>query len=324
MYDKSKFCVVGREVIKTEIEALEALLPRIDDNFIAACECILKCTGRIVVMGIGKPGYIARKFAATLSSTGTAAFFVHPAEASHGDIGMLRSEDVVMIFSNSGNTPEIVSILPALKRLKVKIIALTGNQNSILAKEAFINLDVSVAKEACAIGLAPTSSTTAALAMGDALSMALLTARNFTREDFALSHPGGILGKILTLKVGDLMHTNNDIPKVKSNTTLDNVLLEMTAKRLGMTTVVDEQNKLLGVFTDGDLRRALAKHIDIHTVKVSEVMRTESKTIAKDILAIDALKFMEAHAITSLVVVSETEDVMGVVHLHDILRAGLG
>jgi arabinose-5-phosphate isomerase len=323
MLNKEKIYALAREVINTEAQAVLALLERIDENFLKACEKLLRCEGRIVVMGMGKPSHIASKIAATLASTGSPAFFVHPGEASHGDIGVVMSKDVVLAISNSGNTPEILAILPTIKQRGVKLIALTGNPNSTLAKEADVHIDVSVVKEACPMGLAPTSSTTAALVMGDALAVALLEARGFTAEDFALSHPGGVLGKRLLLKVDDVMRTGEAIPKVKQDVTLDAALMEMTQKRLGMTTVVDNNDQLIGIFTDGDLRRTLEKRFDVHTTKIIDVMTRNSKTIPPGILAIHALQQMEEHAITVLLVVNQVNNVLGIVHMHDLLKAGV-
>lgn len=323
MFNSAKILSLAHEAINLEAQAILDLNKKIDLNFVKACEYLLACKGRIVVTGMGKPSHIGNKIAATLASTGSPAFFMHPGEASHGDIGVLVDTDVVLAISNSGNTPEILNILPVIKRLRIPLIALTGNPNSILAKEATVNLDVSVAKEACPIGLAPTSSTTAALVMGDALAIALLDARGFTSHDFALSHPGGTLGKRLTLKVVDIMHQGKEIPKVHEDTTLNDALIEMTDKRLGMTSVVDVNDTLIGIFTDGDLRRALEKRVDINTTKISEIMTKNSKTILASTLAFDALKFMEEYAITVLPVLDNQNLLVGILHMHDVLRAGL-
>jgi len=323
MIDQVKTLALAHETINLESQAVSALHERIGDNFISACKYLFACKGRIVVIGMGKSSHIGSKIAATLASTGSPSFFVHPGEASHGDIGVLMKQDVVLAISYSGNTAEILTILPVIKKLNLPLITLTGNPASILAQEATVNLDVSVAKEACPIGLAPTSSTTTALVMGDALAVSLLAARGFTLNDFARSHPGGMLGKRLTLQVKDLMHHGEAIPKIEAHKTLNEALLEMTKKRLGMTNVVDKHNKLLGVFTDGDLRRVLAKHINIHNTEIQDVMTKNSKTIRWETLAIDALKFMEQHTITALPVVDPDNVLLGVIHMHDILRVGL-
>lgn len=310
-------------VIETEACAISALAQRIDEQFVKACEYLLACQGRIVVIGMGKSGHIGGKIAATLASTGTPAFFVHPGEASHGDMGMITAKDVVLAISNSGSTPEILTILPLIKRINVPLICLTGRKDSILAQEASVNLDVSVAKEACPLGLAPTASTTAALVMGDALAIALLNARGFTSEDFALSHPGGRLGRRLLLRIDDLMHTGDAIPRVSQTATLSQALLEMNEKQLGMTTIVDNQQQLVGIFTDGDLRRALDKNIDIHTSTISSLMSTACKTIQTGLLAAEALAIMEKHQITALVVLDSARRIVGIVHMHALLRAGV-
>ena len=313
----------AKQVLEIEAEAITKLVDTIDDNFVNACEYLINCSGHIVVIGLGKSGHIANKIAATLASTGSPAFFVHPAEASHGDLGMIKKEDVVVAISNSGNTSEILSILPLLKKFNIPLITLTGNPNSRLAKEATINLDISVEKEACPLGLAPTSSTTATLAMGDALAIVLLEMRGFTKEDFALSHPGGILGKRLLLRVDDLMHIDTDIPIVQEQDTLKTALIEMSAKGLGMTTISDSENKLKGIFTDGDLRRALEKNINIHTTKIAEIMNTTCKTIASGTLAIEALEMMEQYKITALVVTDNDHNIAGIIHMHDLLQSGI-
>ena len=270
--DKDQIKQLGLAVLDTELAGIEALKSRINDDFSRACELMLACEGRIVVIGMGKSGHIGNKIAATLASTGSPAFFVHPGEASHGDLGMITSKDVVLALSNSGETAEILTIIPIIKRLGVPLISMTGNQNSNLAQEATINLDVSVEKEACPLGLAPTTSTTVSLVMGDALAIAMLDARGFTAEDFALSHPGGSLGRRLLLHVADIMHKDNDVPKVHEDASLKQALLEMSKKGLGMTAIVDDQDILLGVYTDGDLRRTLDKEVDIHSARIADVM----------------------------------------------------
>ncbi|MBS0350030.1 MAG: KpsF/GutQ family sugar-phosphate isomerase [Proteobacteria bacterium] len=312
---------LGKAVIKTELEAIKSLEQKIDHNFSNACQLLLECQGRIVVMGIGKSGHIARKVASTMASTGTVALFVHPGEASHGDMGMITPQDVIIIFSNSGETPEIINLLPSLKRLGVGIIALTGKPQSTLAIIANVHIDVSVEQEACPLGLAPTSSTTAALVAGDALAIALLEERGFTAQDFALSHPGGSLGKKLLLYVDSLMHTGNEIPKVKADCLLNQTLLEVTRKRFGMTTIVDQQDYLKGVFTDGDLRRALDKGCDIHKTTVGEVMTTRCVTLTPKTLAVTALQLMQANKITALVVIDAENKPIGIIHIHDLLQA---
>lgn len=320
--EKENFCQVGRLVVEIEQQAVADLKERIDINFVKACEILLNCKGRLVVMGMGKSGHIGSKLAATFASTGTPSFFLHPAEASHGDLGCIVSNDVVLALSGSGNNPEILAVLPMIKHLGVKLVTLTGNPNSNLAKASDVNLDVSVAKEAGPLGLAPTSSTTAALVMGDALAVALLEARGFTAQDFAKNHPGGVIGKKLILKVDDLMHSGADVPKVSSETTVINALMTITQKRLGMTTVVDEIGNLIGVYTDGDLRRTLDKGVNVHSTKIKDIMNTKCKTIALGTLAIEALQLMEEYRITSLIVL-EGSCPVGVVHIHDLLREGI-
>ncbi|MDM8566869.1 KpsF/GutQ family sugar-phosphate isomerase [Candidatus Halobeggiatoa sp. HSG11] len=312
---------LGLAVVQTEMEAVAALVERIDTDFVQACEFMLQCEGRIVVIGMGKSGHIGNKIAATLASTGSPAFFVHPGEASHGDLGMITVKDVVLALSNSGETEEILVILPLIRRLAVPLITLTGDKNSTLAKTATVNIDVSVSKEACPLGLAPTSSTTAALVMGDALAIALLEAKGFQADDFARSHPGGKLGRRLLLLTGDIMHTGTDMPTVPIDATLRDALEEITRKGMGMTAVIEPDLKVVGVFTDGDLRRALDKQIDIHTTKVNQVMTVAGKTITADYLAVDALTIMQTHKITTLLVVNDQQTLIGVLHMHDLLRA---
>lgn len=320
---KPQFCELGRAVIEVEAAAIEELKHRIDHNFTKACEILLTCKGRIVVLGMGKSGHIGNKIAATLASTGTPAFFVHPGEAHHGDMGMITAEDVALVISNSGETPELVCIVPFIKRLGIPMVALTGQKNSSLAKSATVNLDVSVKKEACPLGLAPTASTTTTLVMGDALAIALLEAKGFTSNDFALFHPGGNLGKRLLLHVNDVMRTDNEIPMVSENALLDAALLEMTRKSLGMTTIVSEDGKLLGIYTDGDLRRTLDQGRDIRSTRIQEVMTRNCVTIRPTILAAEALQIMELHKITSLLVTDDSRTPLGVLHMHDLLRAGV-
>jgi len=314
---------LGLAVLRTEAEAVHGLMERIDHNFVRACEYMLDCRGRIVVTGMGKSGHIANKIAATLASTGSPAFFVHPGEASHGDLGMITGGDVVLALSNSGETGEIITILPIIKRLGVPLVAMTGNPESTLAKEADVNIDVSVDKEACPLGLAPTASTTASLAMGDALAVALLETRGFTELDFARSHPGGSLGRRLLLHVADIMHRGEKIPRVGKKATISEALVEMTAKGLGMTAVADENGAISGIFTDGDLRRTLDKGVDLHNTPVTEVMTPGGVTTRPDRLAAEALKLMEENKINALLVVDDTNRLTGALNMHDLLRAGV-
>jgi arabinose-5-phosphate isomerase len=309
--------------IRIERDAIASLEQRIGESFIGACQAIMACRGRVVVTGMGKSGHIGHKIAATLASTGTPAFFVHPGEASHGDLGMITSQDVVIAISNSGNTNEVVTLLPLLKRMGTPLISMTGNPQSVLAQEALANLDVSVLKEACPLGLAPTSSTTATLVMGDALAVALLEARGFSAEDFAFSHPGGRLGRRLLLRVLDIMHSGDSVPVVSEGTTLSGALLEISRKGLGMTTVVDSNGALIGVFTDGDLRRSLDKNVDVHTTAIEQLMTRNGKTIRADQLAAEALNIMEEMKISALPVINEQGELVGALNMHDLLRAGV-
>jgi arabinose-5-phosphate isomerase len=309
-------------VIDTEARAIEVLKGRINEAFLRACQIMYECPGRIVVSGMGKSGHIARKIAATLASTGTPAFFVHPGEASHGDLGMITQKDVVLALSNSGETDELLTILPVIKRQGIPLIAMTGNTDSSLAAMGDVHLDVSVPAEACPLGLAPTASTTAALVMGDALAIALLEARGFTDEDFARSHPAGSLGRRLLLHISDIMHTGQQIPSVGADAGLSQTLMEMTRKGLGMTAIVDAQERLLGVFTDGDLRRALDNTtVDLRVTPVTMLMTAKPKTIGADKLAIEAARLMEAHKIHALLVVDAENRVVGALNIHDLLRA---
>ncbi|EWC41088.1 KpsF/GutQ family sugar-phosphate isomerase [Stutzerimonas stutzeri] len=323
MSQSSQLIETAQRTIRLEIEAVEQLNARIDADFVQACELILGCKGRVVVVGMGKSGHIGRKIAATLASTGTAAFFVHPAEASHGDMGMITQDDVVLALSNSGTTSEIVTLLPLIKRLGITLISMTGNPGSVLAKAAAVNLDASVAIEACPLNLAPTSSTTASLVLGDALAIALLEARGFTAEDFAFSHPGGALGRRLLLKVEHVMHTGERLPRVGRGTSLRDALLEMTQKGLGMTVIVEADGRLAGIFTDGDLRRALDKGVDVRQTPIDEVMTVHGKTAHAEMLAAEALKIMEDHNISSLVVIDDGQLPIGALNMHDLLRAGV-
>ncbi|GAN22178.1 TPA: KpsF/GutQ family sugar-phosphate isomerase [Legionella pneumophila] len=319
----NKSIQLALDVIEAEAGAVYALCNKIGEDFVRCCELILACKGRVVVIGMGKSGHIGAKIAATLASTGTPAFFVHPAEASHGDLGMITKSDLVLAISNSGNTSEIVTLLPLIKYLNVPLITLTGNPDSTLAKQATINIDVSVAQEACPLGLAPTTSTTVALVMGDALAIALLDARGFTAEDFARAHPGGNLGKRLLLRVEDIWHAGDQLPIVHESTTISDALIEVTQKRLGMTTIINQSGLLQGIFTDGDIRRALNNGYDVHTTLISDVMTRNCRTIAKGTLVVEALQQMEKFSITSLIVISENKKPLGVVSLHDILKAGV-
>lgn len=321
--ENEKISTLARAVIEIEAQMITNLTSRIDQNFVKACHYLHNCEGRIVVIGVGKSGHISKKIAATLASTGSPAFFIHPSEAKHGDIGMITRKDVILALSNSGESEEIVSILPFIKRLEIPLIALTGKPKSTLAKMATVHIDVSVEKEACPLGLAPTSSTTAALVMGDAIAMALLEMRGFTENDFALSHPGGTLGRRLLLMVNEIMHKNEDIPFVQVNASLKEALVEMTQKKLGMTTIIHESGELAGIFTDGDLRRALDTGTDIHGMEVKEVMSKNPKTIKTNTLAVEALNMMESFKITSLVVIDTLRKPVGIIHIHDILRAGV-
>jgi arabinose-5-phosphate isomerase len=316
-----KLINLGMAVIRIETAAVAALADRIDINFAQACMKILACKGRTVVIGMGKSGHIGNKIAATLASTGTPAFFVHPGEASHGDLGMITKDDVVIALSNSGETDEVIALLPVIKRLSVPLIALTGKPDSTLAKSATVNINVSVAQEACPLGLAPTSSTTAALAMGDALAIALLEARGFSADDFAMAHPGGMLGRRLLLHVNDIMHTGTEIPKVSESTLLKDALLEMTQKGLGTTAVVDGSDHVIGIFTDGDVRRTLDKGVDVHKTRIGDLISRSFKSISKDELAVTALARMEEFKINALLVTDDRNKLIGILNMHDLLRA---
>ncbi|RJS92243.1 KpsF/GutQ family sugar-phosphate isomerase [Salinisphaera sp. Q1T1-3] len=315
----------ARRVIGIEAAAAASLAERIDDDFARAADALLGCTGRVIVTGMGKSGHIGGKVAATLASTGTPAFFVHPGEASHGDLGMITAHDVVIALSYSGETAEILTLLPLLGRMGVPMIALTGRADSTLARHASVHLDVSVATEACPLELAPTASTTATLVMGDALAIALLEAREFTIEDFARSHPGGSLGRRLLLTVADLMHTGDALPLVDRDAALRDALLEMTAKGLGMTGVIDAHGRLAGLFTDGDLRRTLDRDIDIKTATIGDHMTVEPKTVAADVLAAEAVRLLETHRIGggALMVVDDDNRPVGALNMQDLLRAGV-
>jgi arabinose-5-phosphate isomerase len=314
---------LGLAVIQVETQAVTALAEQVNDHFIAACKLMFGCPGRVVVTGMGKSGHIAGKIAATLASTGTPAFFVHPGEASHGDLGMITKQDVVLVLSNSGETEEVLTILPIIKRLGVPLIAMTGNPASTLARVATTHINVGVKQEACPLGLAPTSSTTAALVMGDALAVSLLEARGFTRDDFALSHPGGSLGKRLLLRVSDIMHVGDKMPSVPKSALITEALLEMTEKKLGMTAIVDSGDKVAGIFTDGDLRRMLGKNLDIGKTSIADVMTANCTVIPPDILAAEAMEIMERKRINALIVIDEEHRAIGALNMHDLIRAGI-
>ena len=316
------FQQAGKDVLAIEREGLAQLDQYINQDFAQACEKIYYCVGKVVVMGMGKSGHIGRKMAATFASTGTPSFFVHPGEAAHGDLGMVSPQDVVIALSNSGESNEILALIPVLKRLKVALICMTSRPESSMARAADIHLCVKVPKEACPLGLAPTSSTTAALVMGDALAVALLKARGFTAEDFALSHPGGALGRKLLLRVNDIMHTGDEIPHVSKNASLRDALLEITRKNLGMTVICDDLMKIEGVFTDGDLRRVFDMGGDVRNMGIAEVMTPGGIRVRPNTLAVDALNLMQSRHITS-VMVADGDQLLGVIHMHDLLRAGV-
>lgn len=319
----SQLVALGRAVLETEAAAVSELADRVDESFVRACRHMLACRGRIVVTGMGKSGHIGSKIAATLASTGSPAFFVHPGEASHGDLGMITRDDVVLAMSNSGETAELLTIVPLIKRLGVPLVVMTGNARSTLAREADVHLDVGVAKEACPLGLAPTSSTTAALAMGDALAVAMLETRGFTQDDFAMSHPGGALGRRLLLRVADVMHGGDDVPRVAPGVTVAAALKEMTAKGLGMTAVVGADGRVVGVFTDGDLRRALDRNVDLRVATIDELMSRNPRATKPGVLAAEALNLMETHRINALLVTADDGTLTGALNMHDLLRAGV-
>jgi arabinose-5-phosphate isomerase len=321
--DTQQLLASARRALAIEARAIEGLVPRLDAAFSAACRLCLGCKGRVVVTGMGKSGHVARKIAATLASTGTPAFFLHPAEAGHGDLGMITRTDVVLALSNSGETPELVVLLPHLKRLGVPLVVMSGKRDSTLSRAAAVTLDVSVAEEACPLNLAPTASTTATLAMGDALAVTLLEARGFTKQDFARSHPGGSLGRQLLLHVEDLMRQGEAIPRSAPGEKLRDGLLEMSRKGLGMTVVVSPEDQVLGVFTDGDLRRTFDKQLDVHSTLMSEVMTPNCKTIGPRELAAAAVHLMEVHRITALPVADDKGRLVGALNVHDLFRAGV-
>jgi arabinose-5-phosphate isomerase len=313
----------GRQALRIEAQAVAALVDRLGDEFAAACRIFLDCRGRVVVSGMGKSGHVGGKIASTFASTGTPSFFLHPAEASHGDLGMLTKGDSVLAISNSGETAELLTILPLIKRMGAPLVAMTGNGKSTLAREADVHLDVSVPAEACPLNLAPTASTTATLAMGDALAVALLGHRGFTEADFARSHPAGALGRRLLLHVSDVMRSGDDLPMVRPNTPLSEGLLEMSRKRLGMTAVVNSKQHVVGIFTDGDLRRALDRRINIQKSRMADVMTKGGRSIAPQELAAEAVLMMERHAINALLVEDDKGRLVGALNVHDLLRAGV-
>lgn len=321
--DKTKLKQLASAVIDTEIRSISLLKSRIDDDFVQACTLMLECKGRIIVLGMGKSGHIGNKIAATLASTGSPAFFVHPGEASHGDLGMITADDVVLAISNSGETDEIVTILPIIKRLHVPLIAMTGKQTSTIAESADVQLNIGIEEEACPLGLAPTSSTTATLVMGDALAVALLEARGFTADDFARSHPGGRLGRRLLLHVADVMRVGDAIPTTQADASFHDALLEMTKKGLGMTIIVDDDRKVVGLITDGDLRRLFDDAADMSNANVKDVMTAKCKTVSATILAAEALHIMEEYKINSFPVVDADNTVIGAFNMHDLLKAGV-
>jgi arabinose-5-phosphate isomerase len=321
--DHTQLLARARKVLETEANAVRALESRLGESFVKACRLLHDCTGRVVVAGMGKSGHVANKIAATLASTGTPAFFLHPAEASHGDAGMITARDVMIAISNSGETAELITILPVVTRLEVPLIAMTGNPNSTLARNASAVLDISVAEEACPLNLAPTASTTATLAMGDALAVAVLEARGFTEQDFARSHPGGNLGRRLLLHVRDVMRTGDQLPTTTAQTSLREGLIEMTRKTLGMTTVIDANRRLVGVFTDGDLRRVLDRALDLKVASMQEVMTRNPKSVRADVLAVEAVHIMETSKITALPVVDADGILIGALNVHDLFRAGV-
>ncbi|WP_413499114.1 arabinose-5-phosphate isomerase KdsD [Buttiauxella gaviniae] len=316
------FQQAGKEVLKIEREGLDQLEQYINTDFSAACEKMFYCQGKVVVMGMGKSGHIGKKMAATFASTGTPSFFVHPGEASHGDLGMVSTQDIVIAISNSGESNEILALIPVLKRLQVPLICISSRPESSMGKAADVHLCVKVPQEACPLGLAPTSSTTATLVMGDALAVALLKARGFTAEDFALSHPGGALGRKLLLRVSDIMHTDDEIPHVSKDASLRDALLEITRKNMGMTVICDSLMKIEGIFTDGDLRRVFDMGVDLHSLNIADVMTVGGIRVRPTLLAVDALNLMQSRHITS-VLVADGEQLLGVVHMHDMLRAGV-
>jgi arabinose-5-phosphate isomerase len=324
MLEQHQIYQCGKNAIASEIKALQHLHERMDEkSFTQACQLILESEGKVIVTGVGKSGHIGNKIASTFASTGTPSFFVHPGEAAHGDLGMFEDKDIVLAISHSGESPEIQTIIPMIKRKGMKIISLTGQPNSTLAQLADINLSVDIPQEACPLGLAPTSSTTATLVMGDALAVALLSSQGFTDRDFALSHPGGYLGKKLLLRIKDIMHQAPYLPIVSERTTISNTLLEMTNKSLGMTAVVNSEGQLTGIFTDGDLRRALDQKIDIHAMVIEQVMTKKPLTLAEDLLATEALNFMEENDINGFFVLNKNQQPIGALNMLDLVKSGI-
>lgn len=317
------FIARGKRVLEIEKNAIEQLAQYINDDFSNACQLMYDCKGRVIVIGMGKSGHIGNKIAATLASTGTPSFFVHPGEASHGDLGMITQDDVLLMISNSGETTEVINLIPVIKRIGAKIVGMSGKQHSTLAQQSNVHICIAISEEACPLGLAPTASTTATLAMGDAIAVALLEEKGFTADDFALSHPGGSLGKRLLLMLKDVMHQGESLPVVAENTTVKNALLEMTAKGLGMTAVVDNNGLLSGIFTDGDLRRILEQRIDIHATAISEVMTKQCTTANESMLAAEALNIMEQKKINGLLVVDQQQQPIGALNMQDLLKAGV-
>ena len=317
------FIARGKRVLEIEKQAIEQLAQYINSDFSDACQLMFDCKGRVIVIGMGKSGHIGNKIAATLASTGTPSFFVHPGEESHGDLGMITKDDVLLMISNSGETAEIINLIPVIKRIGAKIIAMSGKQTSTLAQQSDVHICIAISEEACPLGLAPTASTTATLAMGDAIAVALLEEKGFTADDFALSHPGGSLGKRLLLMLKDIMHQGETLPLVSADTTIKNALLEMTAKGLGMTAVVDRNNILQGIFTDGDLRRILEQRLDIHTTAISHVMTQNCTTANETMLAAEALNIMESKKINGLIVVNQKMQPIGALNMQDLLKAGV-
>ena len=323
MTEKMKFTELAREVLQIEAEAVSAQQQCLDDDFDRACELILNCEGRVVVIGMGKSGHVGNKLAATLASTGTPAFFVHPGEASHGDLGMITKHDVVMALSFSGETGEILSLMPVIKRLGVPLVSVTGAAKSSLATMSDVHLHIKIQKEACPMNLAPTASTTATLALGDAIAVSLLTARGFRKEDFALSHPGGSLGRRLLLHVDDIMHTDEDFPSVSKDILIKQALLEMTRSRLGMTAIISDEGNLLGIYTDGDLRRTLEAQVNVHETTIEDVMTRDCTTVPSGTLAFEALSIMEQKKINGLIIVDEHNKPVGALNMIDLLKAGV-
>jgi len=317
------FLETGKRTIEIEREAIDLLLSHLNETFVNACELLMQCKGRIIVTGMGKSGHIGNKIAATLASTGSPAFFVHPGEASHGDLGMFTGQDVVLAISNSGETSEVVTILPLIKRMGAPLVSITSNPESTLARTADINLHVPIEREACPLNLAPTSSTTAQLVLGDALAIALLEARGFSAEDFAISHPGGSLGRRLLLRVEDIMHSGDDIPRVTLTTPIREALMEITRKRLGMTAVTNDRGVLKGIFTDGDLRRTLDQEIDLKHTAIVDVMTVGCTTVQAHALAAEALKVMQERKINALLVTDDLGVPIGALNMHDMLKAGV-